>query len=353
MILPAEPFAILDICHYQDFYWYRKLLPAEMFAFLDNCHWQDLYYSKRLLPFWTFAILQIFIPLRNFCHFGHLPLFKFSFIQDDFACRTFCHFGHLPLSRSYLLLGDFCHLQHLPLFSSILIQKAFAISDICHYSDFYWYRKLLPAVMFAILDICHYQDLYYSRKLLPAETFAILDICQYLDFACRNVCLDCIANNWGIIRTTKNKVSWKNRFCGSVFLCYRSSCMNHDKAPAKFLVLPVPATTTACWHSMPWNISAGAENKTLVFLDLFTFPLKNGSFILLRKLLFWSCLHALEKPQKFIVHKAKNACPAHCNIKKTEPWNLFFATPCSFFSLEGLQICGESAFLIMRKLFKN
>ena len=44
--------------------------------------------------------------------------------------------------------------------------------------------------------------------------------------------------------------SW---FC--LFKCCRCSCMNHVKAPVKFLIFSGPATTTACRHSMPRNIS--------------------------------------------------------------------------------------------------
>ena len=79
MMLPAEPFAILDIC-----------------IDLDFLFIQDAFCLQNRLQFWTFAIIQIFITL-----------------------------------------GDFCHLQHLQLFSSILILKAFALLDISHYSDFY------------------------------------------------------------------------------------------------------------------------------------------------------------------------------------------------------------------------
>ena len=109
--------------------------------------------------------------------------------------------------------------------------------------------------------------------------------------------------------------------------------MNQVKAPTKFLILPAPATARACWHSMPWNISAGAENKTLVFLDLFTFPLKNGSLILLCKLLFWSCLHALDKPKNSQHIKPKMPALLLQHLKRQNHGTYFSATPYSFQTL--------------------
>ena len=86
-----------------------------MSAILDICHYSDFYRPTGLLPFGTFTIIHNFISL-----------------------------------------GDFCHLWHLPLLKSILIQEAFAILDICHYSDLYYSRGLLPFGTFAIIHIFIY-----------------------------------------------------------------------------------------------------------------------------------------------------------------------------------------------------